>query len=71
MYQAKNLTWKQERFVSEYLLSGHAAEAVRELEDSGLILVERLPGKNPIVQIQGEHRHDGNYSKLSNRTPTR
>ena len=47
------------------------AKALRELEDSGLILVERLPGKNPIVQIQGEHRHDGNYSKLSNRTPTR
>ena len=29
MHQAKNLTWKQERFVSEYLLSGNAAEAVR------------------------------------------
>ena len=47
------------------------AKALRELEDSGVILVERVPGKNPIVQIQGEHRHDGNYSKLSNRTPTR
>ena len=30
MHQAKNLTWKQERFVSEYLLSGNAAEAVRK-----------------------------------------
>ena len=29
MHQAKNLTWKQERFLSEYLLSGNAAEAVR------------------------------------------
>ena len=29
MHQARNLTWKQERFVSEYLLSGNAAEAVR------------------------------------------
>ena len=29
MHQAKDLTWKQERFVSEYLLSGNAAEAVR------------------------------------------
>ena len=29
MHQAKNLTWKQERFVSEYLLSGNAAEAVK------------------------------------------
>ena len=29
MHQAKDLTWKQERFVSEYLLSGVAAEAVR------------------------------------------
>ena len=29
MHQAKSLTWKQERFVSEYLLSGNAAEAVR------------------------------------------
>ena len=29
MHQAKNLTWKQERFVSEYLLSGNAAEAMR------------------------------------------
>ena len=29
MLQAKNLTWKQERFVSEYLLRGNAAEAVR------------------------------------------
>ena len=29
MHQAKNLTWKQERFVSEYLLSGNAAETVR------------------------------------------
>ena len=29
MHQAKNLTWKQERFVSEYLLSGNTAEAVR------------------------------------------
>ena len=47
------------------------AKALRELEDSGLILVERLPGKNPVVQIQGEHRHDGNYPGLSNPTPTR
>ena len=30
MHQARNLTWKQERFVSEYLLSGNAAEAVRK-----------------------------------------
>ena len=30
MHQAKSLTWKQERFVSEYLLSGNAAEAVRK-----------------------------------------
>ena len=30
MHQAKKLTWKQERFVSEYLLSGNAAEAVRK-----------------------------------------
>ena len=30
MHQAKNLTWKQERFVSEYLLSGNAARALRE-----------------------------------------
>ena len=30
MHKAKNLTWKQERFVSEYLLSGNAAEAVRK-----------------------------------------
>ena len=30
MHQAKDLTWKQERFVSEYLLSGNAAEAVRK-----------------------------------------
>ena len=30
MHQAKNLTWKQERFVSEYLLSGNAAESVRK-----------------------------------------
>ena len=30
MHQAKNLTWKQERFISEYLLSGNAAEAVRK-----------------------------------------
>ena len=29
MHQARKLTWKQERFVSEYLLSGNAAEAVR------------------------------------------
>ena len=29
MHQAKNLTWKQERFVSEYLLSGNAPEDVR------------------------------------------
>jgi phage terminase small subunit len=29
MHQVRNLTWKQERFVSEYLLSGNAAEAVR------------------------------------------
>ncbi len=29
MHQAKSLTWKQERFISEYLLSGNAAEAVR------------------------------------------
>ena len=29
MHQAKNLTRKQERFVSEYLLSGNATEAVR------------------------------------------
>ena len=29
MHQDKSLTWKQERFVSEYLLSGNAAEAVR------------------------------------------
>ena len=29
MHQAKDLTWKQERSVSEYLLSGNAAEAVR------------------------------------------
>ena len=29
MLQAKNLTWKQERFVSEFLLRGNAAEAVR------------------------------------------
>ncbi len=29
MHQARNLTWKQERFFSEYLLSGNAAEAVR------------------------------------------
>ena len=31
MHQAKNLTWKQERFVSEYLLSGNAAESVRKV----------------------------------------
>jgi len=30
MHQDKSLTWKQERFVSEYLLSGNAAEAVRK-----------------------------------------
>ena len=30
MHQAKSLTWKQERFISEYLLSGNAAEAVRK-----------------------------------------
>ena len=30
MHQAKNLTWKQERFVSEYLLSRNAAEALRK-----------------------------------------
>ena len=30
MHQAKSLTWKQERFVSEYLLSGNAAEALRK-----------------------------------------
>ena len=30
MHRAKSLTWKQERFVSEYLLSGNAAEAVRK-----------------------------------------
>ena len=29
MHQARKLTWKQERFFSEYLLSGNAAEAVR------------------------------------------
>ena len=29
MHQAKDLTWKQERFVSEYLLRGNAAKAVR------------------------------------------
>ena len=29
MHQAKDLTCKQERFVSEYLLSGNAAEALR------------------------------------------
>ena len=29
MHQSKNLTWKQERFVSEHLLHGNAAEAVR------------------------------------------
>ena len=30
MHQAKSLTWKQERFVSEYLLGGNAAEAIRK-----------------------------------------
>ena len=30
MHQAKSLTWKLERFVSEHLLSGNAAEAVEE-----------------------------------------
>ena len=30
MHQAKNVTWKQERFISEYLLSGNAAKAVRK-----------------------------------------
>ena len=30
MHQARNLTWKQEHFFSEYLLSGNAAEAVRK-----------------------------------------
>ena len=29
MQKAKNLIWKQESFISEYLLSGNAAEAVR------------------------------------------
>ena len=29
MHHVRNLTWKQERFVSEYLLSGNTAEAVR------------------------------------------
>ena len=29
MHQARKLTWKQERFFSEYLLIGNAAEAVR------------------------------------------
>ena len=29
MHKAKNLTWKQKRFVSEYLLSGNATEAMR------------------------------------------
>ncbi len=29
MHQSKNLTWNQGRFVSEYLLHGNAAEAVR------------------------------------------
>ena len=30
MHQAKDLTWKQERFVSEYLLSGNVAETLRK-----------------------------------------
>ena len=30
MHQAEDLTWKQERFVSEYLLSGNVAETLRK-----------------------------------------
>ena len=30
MHQAKDLTWKQERFVSEYLPSGNVTETLRK-----------------------------------------
>ena len=46
------------------------SKALKELEDKGLIIVERSPGRNPVVQIQDEYRQDDYYSKCSGITPT-
>ena len=46
------------------------SKALKELEDKGLIIVERSPGRNSVVQIQDEYRQDDYYSKCSGITPT-
>ena len=59
MHQAKNLTWKQERFVSEYLLSGNAAEALRRAgyqtrypSEIGYGLERHPKVKVPLIEVQ-------------------
>ena len=46
------------------------SKALKELKDKGLIIVERSPGRNPVVQIQNEYRQDDYYSKCSSITLT-